>query len=110
MSSLRINPYPMPDLLAALENLQQEQNTATLELASGSSINQPSDNPAGAAELVRIADLSSQVDTYQRSLSSISGQFSTAGSTLDAVVTVLQRAISLGVEGANGTLSATDRQ
>jgi flagellar hook-associated protein 3 FlgL len=109
MSSIRVNPYPMPDLLAALENLQQQQNTATLELSSGSSINQPSDNPGGAAELTRINDLSSQVDSYQRSISSISGQFSTADSTLDSVVTVLQRAISLGTEGANGTLSDNDR-
>jgi flagellar hook-associated protein 3 FlgL len=109
MSSLRVNPYPMLDLLAALENLQQQQNTATQELSSGSSINKPSDNPGGAAELTRINDLSSQVDSYQRSISSISGQFSTAGSTLDSVVTVLQRAISLGVEGANGTLSNNDR-
>jgi len=109
MSSTRVNPYPMPDLLAALENLQQQQNTATLELASGSSINQPSDNPAGAAELTRINALSSQVDSYQSSVSSVSGQLSTADSTLDSVVTVLQRAISLGTEGANGTLSAGDR-
>jgi len=109
MSSIRVNPYPMPDLLAALENLQQQQNTATLELSSGSSINKPSDNPGGAAELTRINDLSSQVDSYQRSISSISGQFSTADSTLDSVVTVLQRAISLGTEGANGTLSDNDR-
>ena len=109
MSSLRVNPYPMPDLLAALESLQQQQNTATLELASGSSINQPSDNPAGAAELVRVTDQSSQVDSFQLSLSSISGQYSTADAALDNVVTELQRAISLGTEGANGTLSQTDR-
>jgi flagellar hook-associated protein 3 FlgL len=109
MSSLRVNPYPMPDLLAALENLQQQQNTATLELSSGSSISKPSDDPGGAAQLTRIGDLSSQVDSYQRSISSISGQLSTADSTLDSVVSVLQRAISLGTEGANGTLSPTDR-
>jgi flagellar hook-associated protein 3 FlgL len=33
----------------------------------------------------------------------------TADSTLNSVVTALQRAISLGVEGANGTLSDSDR-
>jgi flagellar hook-associated protein 3 FlgL len=109
MSSIRVNPYPMPDLLAALERLQQQQNTATLELSSGSSINQPSDNPAGAAQLARINDLSSQVDSYQSSISAITGQLSTANSTLDSVVTVLERAITLGTEGANGTLSDTDR-
>lgn len=109
MSSIRVNPYPMPDLLAALDNLQQQQNTATLEMGTGSKINKPSDDPVGAAELVRINALSSQVDSYQQSISSISGQFSTADSTLTSVVTVLQRAITLGVEGANGTLSDTDR-
>lgn len=109
MSSIRVNPYPMPDLLAALEQLQQQQSTATLELASGSSINKPSDNPAGAAQVVRINDLTSQVDSFQRSISSISGQFSTADSTLSSVVTALQRAISLGVQGATGTLSDSDR-
>jgi flagellar hook-associated protein 3 FlgL len=110
MSSIRVNPYPLPDLLAAIEQLQQQQANATLELATGSSINKPSDNPAGAAQLIKIASLSSQVDSFQRSISAISGQFSTADSTLSSVATVLQRAITLGVEGANGTLSATDRQ
>lgn len=109
MSSIRINPYPMPDLLAALEHLQQQQTNATLELATGSSINKPSDNPGGAAQLTIINDLSSQVDSFQHSITSISGQFSTADSTLSSVVTVLQRAITLGVEGANGTLSDSDR-
>ncbi len=109
MSSIRVNPYPMPDLLAALEQLQQQQTNATLELGTGSSINKPSDNPAGAAQLIKINNLSSQVDSFQLSIGSISGQFSTADSTLSSVVTVLQRAISLGVEGANGTLSDADR-
>jgi flagellar hook-associated protein 3 FlgL len=109
MSSIRVNPYPMPDLLAALQQLQQQQSNATLELATGSSINKPSDDPAGAAQLTKINDLSSQVDSFQRSISSITGQFSTADSTFSSVVTVLQRAISLGVEAANGTLSDADR-
>jgi len=109
MSSIRVNPYPMPDLLAALEQLQQQQADATLQLATGISINRPSDDPAGAAELIKINDLSAQVDSFQRSISNLSGQFSTADSTFSSVVTVLQRAISLGVEAANGTLSDADR-
>jgi len=85
MSSIRVNPYPMPDLLAALEQLQRQQSNATLELATGSRINQPSDDPAGAAQLAKINDLSSQVVSFQRSISSISGQFSTAeAQVLDA--------------------------
>ncbi|HEX8815137.1 MAG TPA: flagellar hook-associated protein FlgL [Terriglobales bacterium] len=109
MSSIRFNPQPLPDLLAALENLQQQQDTATLQLSTGSTINKPSDNPAGAAELVEINDLSSQVDSFQQSVGSINGLLSTADSTLSSVTTALQRAITLGTEGANGTLSNADR-
>jgi flagellar hook-associated protein 3 FlgL len=109
MSSLRPNPYPLPDLLASLEQLQQRQNTASLQLATGSKINQPSDDPAGAAQVVQIHDTSSQVDAFEQSISSITGLLSTADSTLGSVVTTMQRALSLGVEGANGTLSDSDR-
>ena len=100
---------PMPDLLAALEQLQQQQDTATLEMSTGSKINKPSDDPAGAAELVQINDLSSQVDSFQQSIGSINGLLATADSALSSVTTALQRAISLGTEGANGTLSDSDR-
>jgi flagellar hook-associated protein 3 FlgL len=109
MSSIRVNPFPMPDLLAALEQLQQQQTNTTLELATGSSINKPSDNPGGAAQVIRLNELSSQADSFQSSIGNINGQFSTADSTLNSVVTSLQSALSLGVEAANGTLSDADR-
>ena len=54
MNAIRVNPNPTPDLLAALAEVQQQVNTATLQLATGSRINQPSDDPAGAAQLVQI--------------------------------------------------------
>ncbi len=101
MSSVRVNPNPLPDVLSSLEKLLQEQQTATLQLSTGSRINQPSDDPAGAAQLVEINASTSVVDSYQRSISSISGELSTADSTLSSVVAALQRAVSLGTEGAN---------
>ena len=109
MSAIRVNPNPMPDLLTALEQLQQRQNTETLQLSTGSRINQPSDDPAGAAQLIQLANESQQNDSYQRSISSINGLFSSADSTLNSVQAALQRALSLGTEGANGTLSDSDR-
>jgi len=109
MSATRVNPYPLPDLLSALEQLQKQQQTASQQLATGSTINSPSDNPTGAAELSQLANQGSQVDSFQQSVGSVNGLLSTADSTLNSVVTALQRAISLGVEGANGTLSASDR-
>ena len=109
MSSIRVNPNILPDLLSALQQTRQQENTSTLELATGSRINQPSDDPAGAAQLVLNRDQSGQADTFLRSITSVNGQLQTADSTLSSVVTALQRAISLGVQGANGTLSNSDR-
>ena len=109
MSSIRVNPYPLPDLLAALAETQQQQNTSSLDLATGTRINKPSDDPAGAAQMVINTAQSTQADTFLRSITSVTGLLQTADSTLSSVVTALQRAISLGVEGANGTLSDSDR-
>jgi flagellar hook-associated protein 3 FlgL len=109
MSSIRVNPYPLPDLLAALADTKQQQNTSSLDLATGTRINKPSDDPAGAAQMVINTAQSSQADSFLRSITSVNGLLHTADSTLSSVVTALQRAISLGVEGANGTLSDSDR-
>jgi len=106
---MRVNPNYMPDLLAALNQTQLATQKAELEIASGRSVNQPSDNPTAAALLVENNDQAVFNSGYLQSLSSVQGQLSTGDSTLSSVVTALQRAISLGVEGANGTLSDSDR-
>lgn len=107
---MRINPNPLPDLLAALSANQADINTDLEEISTGQSVSVPSDNPASAALLVQNANQSSQADQYQRSISSVQGELQNADSTLSSVVTALQRAISLGTEGANGTLNTSDRQ
>jgi flagellar hook-associated protein 3 FlgL len=106
---MRVNPNPMPDLLAALATTQQQQETALIQLASGQRINQPSDDPAGAAVVTQIHDRSSQADAFLRSIGDVRGQLQTADSTLSSVVQALERAITLGTQGANGTLSDSDR-
>ncbi len=107
---MRVNPNPYPDLLAAVAQTQQQVNTDEQEIASGQSVNLPSDNPAAAALLVQNANASSQADQFERSIGSIQGEIQNADSALDAVTTALQQAISLGVEGANGTMNSADRQ
>jgi flagellar hook-associated protein 3 FlgL len=107
---MRINPNPLPDLLAMLQQNQQQINSDLQQVASGQSVTVPSDDPAAAAMLVRNAGQTAAVDQYLRSSSSVQGELQNADSTLSSVVTALQRVISLGVEGANGTLNSTDRQ
>ena len=106
---MRINPYPLPDLLAALNQTELQSQQAQFEIASGRSVNTPSDNPASAALLVENNDQATFTNGYLKSLSAVQGQLSTGDSTLSSVVTSLQRVITLGVEGGNGTLSDADR-
>jgi flagellar hook-associated protein 3 FlgL len=106
---MRVNPNPYPDLLAAVAQTQQQIDTDEEEIASGQSVNVPSDNPAAAAVLVQNADQTSQADQFERSIGSIQGEMQDADSALNSVTTALQQAITLGVEGANGTLNSSDR-
>jgi flagellar hook-associated protein 3 FlgL len=106
---MRVNPNPYPDLLDSVAQTQQQINTDEQEISSGRSVNVPSDNPAAAAVLVENANQSSQADSFQRSIGSIQGEMQNADSALNSVITSLQQAISLGVEGANGTVNAADR-
>ena len=106
---MRVNPNPVPDLLSALDQTEQQINTDLYQVASGQTIRTPSDNPAAAAMLVRNAGESAEADQFQRSAAGLSGEMQNADSALSSVITVLQRAISLGVEGANGTINSAGR-
>jgi flagellar hook-associated protein 3 FlgL len=108
--TIRLNPDLLPDLLASIQQSQANQNIATQQLSSGRSVNQLSDNPAAAAAVVQNHNQASQDVQYLQSIDSLQGRFQTADSALSNVVTVLTRALSLGVEGANGTLNAGDQQ
>jgi len=106
---MRVNPNPMPDLLAALNQTQLQAQEAELEISTGKSVNEPSDNPIAAALLIENNDQATFNTGYLQNLTTINGQLSSADSTLSSVQSALQQAISLGVEGANGTLSADDQ-
>ncbi len=106
---MRVNPNQLPDILAAIAQTQQQINTDEQQIASGQSVNVPSDNPAAAAVLVQYADQTAQADQFQRSIGSVQGEIQSADSALNSVTTALQQAITLGVEGANGTVNASDR-
>jgi len=106
---MRVNPNPVSDLLAALNRSRQDTQDALLQLSSGRRVNQPSDDPAAAALLIDNRDRTTFTARYQQSLTSLQGQFQTADSTLNSVVLALQRALTLGVQGGNGTLSDQDR-
>lgn len=106
---MRVNPDRAAAMLAALAQTQREEDIALQQLSSGRRVNSPSDDPAAAAVLTGIAVESGRADQFLRSISSVKAELQTADSALSSVVSALTRAISLGVEGANGTLSDANR-
>ena len=108
--SIRINPDPSPDLLAAIALNRQAQNTALQQISTGRQVNQLSDNPAASAEVVLNHVQSNQDDQFLRNISSLQSQGQSIDSTLSSAVQAMTQAISLGVEGANGTVSDSNRQ
>ncbi len=106
---MRVDPNPMPDLLAALNQTELEAQQAELQISTGRSVNVPSDNPTAAALLVENNDQATFTSGYLKEISSVQGQLSTGSSTLNSFNTSLQQALSLGIEAANGTASAADQ-
>ena len=107
---MRVNPNFTPDILNDLWQSQAQEQTYIEQLATGKRVNVPSDDPGAAAEDVQNQALQSQTDQYLQNTSSLEGMFQAADSALSSVVTALNQAISLGVQGANGTLSPADQQ
>jgi flagellar hook-associated protein 3 FlgL len=108
--SFRVNPNVLPDLLAGLDQARQQINQADAQLASGRTINQPSDNPAGTAALVLNHAAQSQADTFRQNISDLQSKMQIADSALSSAESAIQQAISLGVEAGNSNLSNQDRQ
>jgi flagellar hook-associated protein 3 FlgL len=106
---MRVNPNFLPNILDALTRTQAQEQTSLLQMATGLRVNKPSDDPAAAATLLLNRSETTRVNSIFHNLSNLSGQLQTADAALNSVTLSLQRAITLGVEAANGTLSAADR-
>lgn len=107
---MRVNPNFVPDIENALNQSQVVLNNALEVVATGKSVNQPSDNPTASAQLVQNQIETADVDQYTQNVSSASSQVEAASSALSNVVSLLNQAISDGTQGANGTTSASAMQ
>jgi len=72
-------------------------------------LNRLSDEPVSVAQLVRNRSQSRAAAQFSSNISSVRGLLQVADSALNSVVTALTRAVSLGVRGANSTLSPENR-
>ena len=108
--TIRVNPDWTQNVLAALDQTRQQQNQALAELSTGQRVNSLSDDPAAAAANVQNNIQISQTDQFLSNITDVQGLLQSADGALNNVIQTLTQTISLGVEGANGTLSSSDRQ
>ncbi|HVB40291.1 MAG TPA: flagellar hook-associated protein FlgL [Terriglobales bacterium] len=96
------------NLLEALNQTQQGQNNALTQVETQLRVNLPSDDPAAAALYSTSLAVSAQNTQYLQNINSLNGNMQVGDAALSSAVSILNRAITLGTEGGNGTLSASD--
>jgi len=98
------------DMLTSLNVSLQNQDTAMMQLETGQRVNQPSDDPAAEAAYIQNRSQASADTQYLQTASTLSGNFQVADSALSAAVNLLTSAISTGVQGGSGNLTAAQQQ
>jgi flagellar hook-associated protein 3 FlgL len=105
---MRVNPNFTSDMVNYIEQAQQAVNNASEQLSTGRRVNLPSDDPAADAAMVQENSQSASIDQYTANSDSLTDVLNTGDSTLSSVVTLLQQASSLAVEGSGSGLSQSD--
>ena len=106
---MRVDPNYISNLSATLSQSTLQEAQLTNELSSGLRVTQLGDDPVAAAQALQLGSAISRADTFVQTATRESGALQVADSTLGEVVTQLTSAISLATQGANGTLSASNR-
>ncbi len=107
---MRFNPSLNAAVLDDIQQSNGNLQTAFQQVSTGLKVNNPSDNPAAAAIATQLQAQSANLDQYSSNIDSALAQAQGADSVVSSVVSLLNRAVTLGTEGASGTSSASNRQ
>jgi flagellar hook-associated protein 3 FlgL len=107
-NSLRVDPNYVNNLAAAIGQSSSAEDKLTTELSSGLRITSLADDPVAAAQSVLMTSSIARNDAYIQAASGESSMLQVTDSTLGEVVTQLTSALTLAVQGTNGTLNAAN--
>jgi flagellar hook-associated protein 3 FlgL len=94
----------------SLGNEMAAIQSVTEKVSSSKRLNRPSDNPADVRSAIGLNDTLAQLNQFSRNIDSATRTLSAMDTALSGAGDLLQRANELAIQGANGTLSASDRQ
>jgi len=89
--------------LSGIETALDRLDTTQQQLSTGKSINQPSDNPSGAALALQLNTDLSNLTSYSNNVTDGTGWATAQSSALTDVTNSVQRIRELTLEAANGT-------
>jgi flagellar hook-associated protein 3 FlgL len=95
-------------VLSSINNVQDQMATTQQQLSTGKSINQPSDNPYGASLAIQLKNDLAGLNNYNSNITDGTAWASAADTSLQNVMSMLQRAQELTVQASNGVESSTD--
>jgi flagellar hook-associated protein 3 FlgL len=93
----------------AIDNAQSLLAQTQEQLATGKSINVPSDNPVGAAQIVQLASASTENSQYGTNLGSAKALLAQTDTTLSSVNTLLTSVSTTLISANNAALSSSDK-
>lgn len=79
-------------------------------LATGKKLNRPSDDPVGAAKVIRLTEELDQLKQYQRNIDLVTGSLEQQEAVLDNITNAANRARTLALQAGSGILSDADRR
>jgi flagellar hook-associated protein 3 FlgL len=90
------------NLLDDIQRIAERMQAAQSQITSGKKLNRPSDNPAGASDVLRIDTERAAAAQYTDNASTAQSRLQIADSTLDGVQQVIDRIHSLGLLADSG--------
>src|SRR2546425_11994159 len=84
------------NLIRSLQSIQERLQQTQSEVTTGNRINQPSDDPSGAADVVRLTGDKSEINEYMSNAAAGKTRLDYTDTVLNSVQTMVQRVITLG--------------
>ncbi len=98
------------NFLTGLAQIQQSLQNAETQVTTGLKINNVSDDPSEIADIWQTQSELGETQQINTNLTQVSTEVNTAESSLEGAVTLVERAETLGTEGATATADANTRQ
>ncbi|NMW23241.1 flagellar hook-associated protein FlgL [Rhodanobacter soli] len=89
--------------VGSMMDRQSDLSDLNIQLSTGKRINQPSDDPVGAARALDLTHVTADTAQYQRNITSANARLGLEDQTLSNVTNVLGRVRTLLLQAANGT-------